>query len=253
MADYPSKGLHLLDLPSEIRLLVYKQLFRAFTLELHHGGYLVPYNCNPDLAAHQICRTNKQIRQESIPILAASLELICSPMLLSRFKSLPFSTASSAQIITPKLSPAFLAHVQGLSLCLESAYIPDFGQFPRLRKIVVDAWYAEPAVRRKKTDTDAELVKIARMQMDNTWVGPALYPSWLKDMYTTVPSNIALAVQLVWKLEGDDPSKTHLHELTAFIVQKALIDLRETKIAHREEGGQSLEYCDTVPPQWLYE
>ncbi|RMZ85642.1 hypothetical protein DV737_g615, partial [Chaetothyriales sp. CBS 132003] len=245
MAACPAKGLHFLHLPCEVRLLVYKQLFHAFTLELHHGGSLVPYDCHPDRAAHQICRTNKQIRQESIPILAASLKLICSPTLLSRFKGPAVSSSGpSPQLVTPKLSPAFRAHIQGLSLSLESAYIPDFAQFPRLQKIVVDAWYVEPAVRRKKTDTDAELVRMARLQMDDTWEAAALYPAWLKDVYGAMPHNVALAVQLVWELEADDPSKTHL---------KALIDLREAKIAHREEGGQILEYCDTVPPQWLYD
>ena len=204
---------HILEFPPEIRLLFYQQLFHNFCLQLEADGQCVPYECQPETAVNQICKVNKQIRGEALPVLAASLKILCAPELLPQkdADAEPAGTGiivvPTGIIVVPKLKPAFMQSIKCLSISVQGAYIPPHSLFTGLRKVAIDAWLVQNRLKRKK---DADLVKAVEDDMKNPMIRQFCFPPWLTDLQQNLGEDVSLAIQMVWHFSYEAEEKSNL-------------------------------------------
>jgi hypothetical protein len=175
-------------LPAELRMKIYRHLFHNFTLELTPTNTLTPHKCNVNTAPNQFCKANKQIRYESIPILALCTKIITSPTLLP-YKNGRLDSNFKPETITPRLHPSFFSNIEGILVSSQSASIPDPKSFPNLKRIVVDGWlYSDEPISMKLNDKDKDkvkdkdLVRMVKADMARRGVPEDVYPRWLEDL-----------------------------------------------------------------------
>ena len=129
----------LMMIPPELRLKIYRTLFRNFALQISDEKQFEAHDAPLHRAANQLCKVSKQIRFESIPTLSSSIKVIAATVLLPQ-KNGEIDITIKPQLVNPYLNPAFRSSIQGISVSLQSLWIPDHREFPNLKKIAVDAW-----------------------------------------------------------------------------------------------------------------
>lgn len=201
-------------LPPELRIAIYRKVFHRFVLQLVDENNFAAYCNHPNLAPNQICRTNRQIRLESVPILASCTTVIAAPILLP-YKDGHVDISVKPQVVRPNLSKAFRSNIQAISVSLQSCWVPDHQDYSNLRRVVVDAWLSndgEPLKLKK----DKDLVEMAGWGLVRFGVSEDNYPRWLEDLVDKKSPSVKLALRQVWKIDEDDSESSYLVSLPNF-------------------------------------
>jgi hypothetical protein len=198
---------HLLLLPAELRVAIYQQIFHNFILEIVDEDSFRPYGIPPEIAANQLSKVNKQIRLESVPVLAACTKVIAATILLPQKDGLP-DPEFKPKIITPRLHPAFLCNIRGISVSLQSTFVPGHKHFPGLKKIAVDAWLYGPEPIKDHKDKD--LVRMVKLNVTRPDIPEEYYPVWMEKLEKEKSASVKLALREVWKLNEDDSNSSYL-------------------------------------------
>ena len=201
----------LLLLPSELRVSIYREVFHNFILQISDENNFAPYGVQADVAPNQLSKVNKQIRQESIPILASCTKTIVAPILIP-YKDRQLDTSIKPQIVRPSLHPAFCSNIHGISISLQSIWVPDHHCFPNLRKIAIDGWLYSPEPVKNRKDKD--LVEMSTLDRSNFDFPEEVYPKWLEDLEKEKNESVKLALRQVWRVGDDeDSNESHLVSL----------------------------------------
>lgn len=205
---------YFLLLPAELRVVVYRLVFEGFMLQISGESTCAPYDADPQTAQNQLCRTNTQIRVESIPVLTSSTKVITAPVLLPQ-KDGRVDRSVKPVIVCPKLHLSFLLNIENISVSLQSAWVPHHSSFPRLKKIAIDAWlYNDAPTNRKKADKD--LIERTTTDLADLAIAEDIYPRWLWDLNEQCkPRGVKLAVQQVWMLDEENSDTSYLVSLQA--------------------------------------
>lgn len=200
-------------LPPELRLTIYRKVFHNFALQIQDENNFAPYCSHPKLSPNQICRTNHQIRLESIPILASCTTVIAAPVLLPA-KDGHVDTSVKPRGVRPKLNNLFRSNIHAISVSLQSAWYPNHLDYPNLRRVVVDAWLSgEEPVKVKK---DKDLVEMAGWDLLRIGLSEDNYPRWLEDLVDEKSPSVKLALRQVWKVDEDDSESSYLVSVVDF-------------------------------------
>lgn len=194
-------------LPPELRINVYRKVFHNFILQIADESNFAAYGGHPDIPSNQLCRTSRQIRLESIPVLASCTKVIVAPILLP-YKDGHVETSIKPQLVHPKLNKAFRSGIQAISVSLQSAWVPDHRDYSNLRRVAVDAWLSgeEPV----KVEKDKDLVEMASWDLVGYGVSEDIHPKWLGELVEEKSSLVKLALRQVWKLDEDNSDSSHL-------------------------------------------
>ena len=192
---------------------VYRKVFHDFILEIVDESNFAAYSGHPDndgqsdIPTNQLCRTSRQIRLESIPVLASCTKVIVAPILLP-YKDGHIDTSIKPQLVYPKLNKAFRSNIQAIFVSLQSAWIPHHRDYSNLRRVVVDAWLSgeEPI----KVVKDKDLSKMASRDLVGYGGSEDIHPRWLEELVEEKSSSVKLALRQVWKLDEDTSDSSHL-------------------------------------------